>query len=129
MSETLTLNDYLPVLNHPEHGGAICEAAGVAIEKDPHWPLWLKHHDSDDDRTVDIDEPLQQYVIAALRGGLLKWMAEQDRAVTPTKDADLGWRVMFDVFDEMGNAYLFCVVGDTLDAAIIKAAKRCMGVE
>lgn len=120
MGDPLTLNDYLPVIDHPEHGKAICKAAGVDLGKEDYITLFL-----DGVCFFGQKENLPTYIVAALSHGLLAWLAESAEvggatALRSTHGGTKGW-----ILSDCRST----VRSPTLPAAILAAAKRCMGVE
>lgn len=129
---TPTLAAYLPVLTHPEHGEAICRAAGVRLMDSPHSAAMRLTGLPDDWYASAVavaseKKPLGAYAIAALSHGIAAWLEETlaDIAVGWAPGPDK-WIVEWWNREQDKRQQLFF---DTFPAALLAAAERVMGVE
>lgn len=117
------LESWLPVLQHPEHGVAICKAAGViSIFTNGYGiiELWL----NDEGWGGYSDESLSASALAALAFGTLAVMATRGTEATLERVKDTWWV-------EQGNLRdprFISVHADTLHAAVLAAAYRWLGI-
>lgn len=110
-----TLAAWLPLLQHPEVGERICEAAGCYLVVEDHVTLWM---DGMDSYYWGSDEMLPIALVAALAFGTLAVLADNDGE---------GWLCCYDEPDEwsvMDYEGLQRGYGPALPAAVLAAALR-----